>query len=36
MNEKLLLIKNQLEQLTISINEYLESTAHKVIIIKKE
>ena len=36
MNEKLLLIKEQLEQLTNSINDYLESTNQDVIIIQKE
>jgi hypothetical protein len=36
MNEKLLLIKEQLENLTKSINEYLESTENEVIVIKKE
>jgi len=36
MKDKLLLIKEQLEQLTISINDYLESTAKEEIIIKPE
>ena len=36
MNPKLLLIKEQLEQLNTSITEYLESTNQEVIILKKE
>lgn len=36
MKEKLLIIKEQLEHLTKSINEYLESTAQEEIIIKPE
>lgn len=36
MKEKLLIIKEQLDHLTKSINEYLESTAQEEIIIKPE
>ena len=36
MNEKLLIIKDQLEKLSKSINEYLESISQEEIIIKPE